>query len=237
MLKMIVYIYHKILRKVWILTGPGSGTPCYRNKIKDLKSLYSSDKPKVVDVGAHKGQTIEDLKKTFEEIKIHAFEANPRRSKELDKKYSNSDVKVYNIALGPDNCSTKMNISKMDAASGILKPTDKNVSFFGKVVEKKKTINVEQKRLDNILESGVDIIKLDVQGYELEVLKGCSGIISEVEIVLLETSFKKLYKGQKTFCRINDYMRKRNFEVYNTYEKKVTESGELAEFDVIFTKK
>jgi hypothetical protein len=72
------------------------------------------------------------------------------------------------------------------------------------------------KRLDD-LASQINVrenllVKIDVQGYEYEVLEGGKNIIGRADIVLVETAFKALYKGEASFDRLYRSLSKLGFQ-------------------------
>jgi hypothetical protein len=56
-----------------------------------------------------------------------------------------------------------------------------------------------------------DLIKLDVQGYELEVLRGGEACLRHARAVLCEVSFKVFYSGQPLFHEIVAFLAARGF--------------------------
>ena len=67
-------------------------------------------------------------------------------------------------------------------------------------------------------ERGFDFIKLDVQGYELEVLRGAQRILAGVEAVLLEVSLLKINRGAPILDEVVAFMRERQFVAYEILE-------------------
>ena len=67
-------------------------------------------------------------------------------------------------------------------------------------------------------------VKIDVQGYELEVLKGSKSLIDEFDYIYVECSFVELYEGQALADEVIAYLANYSFRlkgVYNTfYDKK-----------------
>jgi FkbM family methyltransferase len=196
--------------------------------------LCSVEPPIIIDGGAHKGESIDTITSVFDNVNIHAVEANPGRASELENKYDSENIEIYNVALGPENDEVEFNITKKDQSSSILDSTDKNVDSFGEKVAVEKQVMVEQNRLDNIIEFSPDIIKLDLQGYELRALEGARDLLQSVELVLVETSFRELYEGQATFCELHAFLQRNGFSIFNIYETYTTETGELAEFDALY---
>jgi len=65
-------------------------------------------------------------------------------------------------------------------------------------------------RLDTLIANGLcdtpDFVKLDVQGFEYEVLQGFGEYLDNVLCVEMESQFTEMYSGQKTFNEVNEYM-------------------------------
>ena len=87
--------------------------------------------------------------------------------------------------------------------------------------------------------SSNNIIKLDVQGSEIDILKGLGKKISFFEIIILETSVKEYNKGSPLFIDVINYMNKLNYIFYDIYDlKRLGNYGSfLVQFDAIFVKK
>lgn len=81
------------------------------------------------------------------------------------------------------------------------------------------------------------LIKADVQGAELEVLKGAGGILPDTDLILLEASLFQLYEGIPEFYEVVDFMKQRGFVVYDIvggHNRPV--DGALAQVDIAFVK-
>jgi len=144
-----------------------------------LKSLYSlSDKNKIfVDVGANIGYYTIRMARHFK--KVIAIEPAPPN---LEALYENiklnniNNVEVLPIAVGDKN------------EKKILYFAEAGSSLLGKYVggyKREKEFLVEIKRLDDVIEKA-DIIKIDVEGYDLEVVKGMTKLLSQKPIVIIE---------------------------------------------------
>jgi FkbM family methyltransferase len=82
------------------------------------------------------------------------------------------------------------------------------------------------------------LIKIDTQGFELEVLRGASRILSETEIVILEVSFFRLFTSNPIFSEVIVFMAERGFEMYDLlgYSTRPLD-GALAQADVVFARR
>lgn len=102
--------------------------------------------------------------------------------------------------------------------SSLLEPDMALISKFTRAAEMfalVATRSVLTKRLDDIPEaSGVDFLKLDVQGGELMVLEGAARILRDVLVVHTEVGFLPLYKNQPLFSDIDPWMRARGFVLH-----------------------
>lgn len=91
--------------------------------------------------------------------------------------------------------------------------------------------------LGNELDAPPDLIKLDVQGYELEILKGAEECLRSTEFLLLELSYRQIYEGGPLAHEVIAYLGERGFRIYDicTYTQRNSD-GELAQSDVLFAR-
>tara|TARA_B100000315_G_scaffold244102_1_gene268230 strand:+ start:192 stop:941 length:750 start_codon:yes stop_codon:yes gene_type:complete len=96
-------------------------------------------------------------------------------------------------------------------------------------------------RLDSLIEDIKQhksiILKIDVQGKELDVLEGAEKILESCNVVIVEISFFKFFKDNPTFFDIVKFMKKRQFVVYDTFDKNYRPLDKaLGQIDLIFVK-
>lgn len=129
-----------------------------------------------IDIGANIGLWSKDLSKYFE--RLICFEPNKFCFEFLKKNINNNNSVINKCALGSSNEIKKLYIhSTNSGASSFINKTktgydNKSNPIFGQFPEKTKTINVEIKKLDSFNYTNIDFIKIDVQGFELQVLEG-----------------------------------------------------------------
>ncbi len=143
----------------------------------ELKKIIKGLKPKksdivLIDVGAHKGE-VTDLALKNNKGSCLLFEPIPSLYNKLESKYTgNKKVSVFNLALTNEKGETSFHYNHSNPAySGILKreyPSDK---------DKVEEIKISTDSLDNIINgiksvTGISLIKIDVEGGELNVIKG-----------------------------------------------------------------
>jgi FkbM family methyltransferase len=153
----------------------------------------------VIDVGANQGQFARDLRKIGFKGKIISFEPGKSAFTILKTNASKDNLwHCHQFALGQYNSIMSLIIREDSKLSSLL-PSE-NLGDLG------ITEDVVVKRLDDVIQSasitGVEeryFLKLDTQGYDLEVFNGATGILSEVEGILSELSVLPLYRGMPSY--------------------------------------
>jgi FkbM family methyltransferase len=85
--------------------------------------------------------------------------------------------------------------------------------------------------------SGASLLKVDVQGAELEVLRGAENCLDNFEIILLETGLTEVYVGQPIFHEYIAYMAERDYVVYDIIHAGYGDTGLLCQIDLVFVKR
>ncbi len=78
------------------------------------------------------------------------------------------------------------------------------------------------------------LLKLDLQGYELEALMGATETLARTRWVLFETGFRKSYEGEPDFVQILDFLRERNFRFVRPLDILRAQNGEIIQMDALF---
>ena len=180
----------------------------------------------IIDVGAHKGEFLHNCIPKICFKNAYAFEPQKDIFKILTKKFDKDPrIKNYNIALGDDNKKKIMNISKLTSTSS-LQELNHNSLFLkiknfliGKENAKKNYYEVEINTIDNFFEnkelSNV-LLKIDVEGYELNVLKGSNNTIKKIKLILIENQFFNMYKNNRT-RNWHDFLLKNEFKLVKKF--------------------
>lgn len=197
----------------------------------------------IIDVGANVGQFSTYFKEMNYDGYIYSFEPLSDAYKEL-KKNSKNDNKwiIYNCALGSEEKKIEINISKNSQSSSVLEINESHITgaFDSIYIDKE---NIQMYRLDKfeteLLKNGKNIfLKIDTQGYELEVLRGCTNILKYIKIIQLEISFKELYQGAPLFDEVINYLGKIGFYLVGLEKVFAHEqTKELLQVDGIFLKR
>ena len=167
--------------------------------------IINPNEPIVIcDIGASPVDAttfIDDLMNNTNSI-LYGFEPN---EDEFNKLSQTERKKYFNIAVGNGNTET-LNICEAPGMSSVLEPDLQYLDLFHGFAEWAKiikSIDIQTKKLDEInFEKKIDFFKIDVQGYEYEIIKHGKQKIKESLIVQIETSPIPLYKNEKPFSYI-----------------------------------
>lgn len=135
-----------------------------------------------IDVGCHKGEIMDLMLKYAPKGKHTGFEPIPDLYQHLLSKYQNNPtVKIYNFALSDEKKKSSFNyVISNPSYSGLKKRA------YDYTNEKDKSIIVECDTLDNIIgDLKIDLIKIDVEGGELDVLKGGKNVITKNHPIII----------------------------------------------------
>jgi FkbM family methyltransferase len=229
------------INSMWLqilqLLRPKWGRMAVRDRFLDMKKMITTDSPIIVDGGAHTGSVIDLFLKQYASPIIYAFEPVPELGFQLEKKYSSfANVKVYQKAIGEKSGNIEFNVLNNLVSSSILKPSEVKKHYHGEKINIKEVVNVSIIRLDEALKEvkEIDILKLDLQGYELEALVGCGDKLSDVKVITTEVEFISLYENQPLFSDIDIFLRRHEFQLFNLYELWTQQDGQLTAGDAVY---
>ncbi len=196
----------------------------------------------IIDVGANDGQFAMAAAKTFRNVRIHSFEPHPGCFARLGKNTQNLPmISLYPVALGEREGVTDININTMSYSSSILPLAKAHQDAFPHAVESHRisvAITTLDKALKDVKLVGPCLLKMDVQGYEAHVISGSSEVLSKVDYVLLETSFKQMYEGESLFHEIVGLMEKAGFDFLRPIDFLADpNTDEILQSDVLFVRR
>lgn len=182
--------------------------------------LFSKNILTVVDAGAR--SNFEAHWKFYkDQVKLIGFEPEEKECARLNKLYSNQNKIFYAVALGQKKETKTFYVTKYPASSGFLEP---DLEWMGRFPDKqnlivKKTSNMTTVDFDSFSKEKkigpVDFMKLDVEGFELQVLRGAQKSLSDVLGISIEVEFQQNHKGQAIFPDIDIFLRKKGFFLYD----------------------
>lgn len=196
----------------------------------------------VLDVGANEGQFIKVAQVLFPQASILAFEPNPHLAGSLQSLLSaRGNGAVLPIACGRESATMPLHLTQFSPAASLLRPTALHIPGFPSL-KTEETIEVKVERLDHAVQASPlgrppHLLKIDVQGFELEVLQGSIGILPDVAVILCEVNAVPFYAGQAGFEQIYGFLHQHNFRLVDIGEPiRAQATGEVLYFDVAFLK-
>jgi FkbM family methyltransferase len=168
-----------------------------------LKTMFRDlDVNLVIDVGANQGQFGGSLRE-FYDGPIISFEPVADTFERLQATAAgDSQWTVVRSALGDRDSTMTMRVPRNSVFSSLLPLNDYSARHFGQLEEESRSEEVQVRRLDDLLQArGIDVrdrrlfLKLDTQGFDLQVFDGARGILDTVVAMQSEVSLVPIYEG------------------------------------------
>jgi FkbM family methyltransferase len=195
----------------------------------------------VLDVGANKGQFGRELRRGLGyQGRIVSFEPLSDAFAELQRATSaDGQWACHNFALGARNGTATIHVSANSHSSSLLLASPRSLEIEPSIAPV-RTEEIAVRRLDDLLDAlaGPEeriYLKVDTQGYELEVLRGSLAVINRFALIQLETSFYPVYQREALVGDVIKFMDCLGFRVVSLepgWEDPKT--GELLQADLIF---
>ena len=150
------------------------------NKLNDSNNLNY-----IFDIGANIGSYSLLARQINKKCQIYAFEPVPETYETLKENVSNKNINSYNYALGSDIREDKMLVTKDSKLSTLLDNPNLLHKKDNHYVSIQITTGNKFLKKNNFL-SEISLLKIDTEGYESEVLKGFSEIISRINVIQFE---------------------------------------------------
>lgn len=221
--KKIPFEHYRELNKSW-MTGTGVKT--------------------VLDVGANTGQFAKLAREVFPEAVIYSFEPLPDCYEKLQHALpGDENFHPFNNAIGSSLSTLQFFRSVHSPSSSFLQMEDLHKQAFpeSRNGQEQEPVLVKVDTLDNFFDSkkpaGTILLKVDVQGFEKEVIAGATEMLKRVKIVVMEISFLKLYKDQPLFHDIYTRMVELGFRYHGNLAQMLHPgTGEVVQADSIFVR-
>ena len=189
-----------------------------------LRFIKNDENIILLDVGGNSGYWAELFLKYYPNTHSFSFEPVIEMFTMYKNRFkSNTKINVFNVALGEANSVQEINVAKGFGLTSFHQYGD-FLSSKNQYFEKKESVKIEtlESYKDQILlEKGnikKIISKIDVQGFEINVLKGAKEILHHIDIMIIECSFVKEFEGcPPTFSEIVSTLRE--YKVQTHYMK------------------
>jgi FkbM family methyltransferase len=190
----------------------------------------------VLDVGAQNGSFARNLRWSGYDGQIIAFEPNREEFLPLCERFkSDSRWTGLNIALGRENGTQTFNIAKNSLYSSFLTPKTAKID---------RTYEVEVKRLDSIFDELIRhvnnprvFLKVDTQGYDLEVVKGADACIAKILLLQSEVSVQPIYDDMPHYLDSLSYYESLGFQLLDLFTVlRGKKYGNIIEYDCLMAR-
>lgn len=194
-----------------------------------LKSLGFSSRA-CIDVGAYHGEWTKLFRSVFPDAAVHMIEAQEGKRARLESVASTmgGDITLDIALLGPEE-GRRVQFHEMETGSSV---------FAESSPYERRTEDRTMRTLDAVVAARrfprADFLKLDVQGYELEVLKGGAAVLGQVEAVLLEASLVPVNKGAPAFAEVIAFLDGAGFQLFDFCSQVRRTDGVLWQTDLLF---
>ena len=192
-----------------------------KDALDDIAFLLKDKQVEIIlDVGATIGFMTYQFQRRFPKAVIHAFEPNPSVFSKLQENYFNQrSIHLYPLGVGEKNSELLFNINAKNGTSSFLMPTQYHqLHHAGKLLD---PILVSVVCLDDFCKENhierIDILKLDIEGFELNALKGARELLADqkIDIIYSEVNFLSTYEKQPLFHELTAYLEKMDYYLFN----------------------
>jgi FkbM family methyltransferase len=212
-----------------------------RSRLSILPLRFLSSPQFVVDVGTNQGQWISSLLDLVPVRKVWVFEPNPEAMKICRERLKNHEgIRYFDQALGDTNGQITLHMTASSDFTSVLRPKDEFLkqhygNIAARVIEDRQ---VQMCTLDSLVPETavVDLLKIDVQGFERAVLTGARRVLKNTRAVLIEANLQSHYVGDDTFPVVWTLLASQGFLLWNFSPPFLGQHGEALWTDAVFVK-
>lgn len=161
----------------------------------------------ILDVGANKGQFAAFAVRRWPDARLFCFEPLPGPRRKLASLLQNR-AEIFPLALGETAGEAEMHLASREDSSSLLALGDRQKRLFS--MDEERTVTVSVRRLDEVVKADElrrpALLKIDVQGFEFEVLQGATAILDAIDEVYVECSYVELYVGQRLATDVAEFL-------------------------------
>jgi FkbM family methyltransferase len=181
---------YKILKKIEFysakLQGKGYGGHTVHQEVNILNKFLNNPRL-VIDIGGNIGNYTAEIIAKYPNCEIHIFEPAKTNFEKLKKRFINSNIIINNSAIS--NINGEGNLFTDIDGSGLASIGKRRLDHFDikyDVSEKVDIIRFDNYWAEKLNSKAIDLVKIDVEGYELDVLKGFGHALNHTNIIQFE---------------------------------------------------
>lgn len=192
----------------------------------------------VIDIGANRGQFTLAALRWAPNARVVAFEPLPGPASTFSKVFKGVErVSLHRKAVSVCEGDAIIHVSRRDDSSSMLPMGPLQEQYFSGT-EKIGQLEVSTARLNAVINdlsiARPAMLKIDVQGFEFEVLTGCEELFDCFDWIYVECSFVELYRGQKLFPSVSKWLDDRGFILRGVHNISYGTRGESIQADFLF---
>ncbi len=204
-----------------------------------LYAILSTNVSLIVDGGANEGQWAKRIRRDGYTGRLLSIEPGSSAFNKL-LKYSSDDEawETLNVALGSKEETAELYLSNNDGMSSSLKKPGRHLVDFP-TVKFAGSERVSVNTLENLLSQvhGNVMLKLDIQGFEMEALEGVGSALDKISVIEVEMTLHPMYQGENSVGQILYTIENMGFELFSISEFGKGKNGQVSYFDVIALRK
>lgn len=232
---------YKVRKLLRILRHPvyrGAFRQGVRASVEHAPVRFGYDFATIVDVGASRGQFAAFARGRFPRAAILCFEPLSEQREVLSRALGDGErVRVLDYALSDSSGERTFHVARSPTASSLLPITERQAATF-EATDEVRQERVPTERLDAVLTSaeihGPALLKIDVQGAELDVLRGADRVVDSFDEIFVECTFVELYEGQALADDVVAYLRERDFRLVGLWSMWHDDQGACIQADFLF---
>ena len=210
------------------------------NAALHILSSLGKDRHLAIDIGAHEGETAAAIHAGgLLQMRCISIEPNPASFTKLklnsqNLKNNDFEIEYLGSAVGSEVGTKSFLVTEKSAVSGLLEPfsgvSERVPTGDHKIVER---FDVEVITIDSLCSirnlNHIDLLKIDTEGFDLEVLKGANKILERnlVSVILSEVFFVNYRKDQCFFWDTASYLHQLGYYFVGLFDTRLTTQGRL----------
>jgi FkbM family methyltransferase len=194
----------------------------------------------VLDVGANRGQYHDFLRDHVGFTgPIWSFEPIPELASQLELRAKSDPAwRIFHTALGATAGTLALNVMQSNQFSSFLLPTDEHTTLYQDSNAVARRQDVPVTTLDALFAehaadfAGANIyLKMDTQGFDLEVLKGGQTSLPRIAALQTELCITPIYQGMPSYIDVLQYLERSGFSPSAFFAVNDTEPHKTVELD------